>query len=175
MNRIFFTALFSSLALLCSGCSSLPHASAGSAKDTQRYARLEVYTPDRTLVTVLEDPDILAQFNGSATFADEDTGDEQYVSLQETYKEQVKDAVPQYLILSYKSPAALINDGELVLISEITVYEDSNIIKEQVSSDAVPALKILDLSEDLMTFYYEADDVQLSFLRSLAGEVPGHS
>lgn len=165
------------LLLLCGGCSSMPYTAGSSQKDTQRYTKIEVYAPDQTLLNTVEDSELLARFNDTAVFTENSSAepgdDDLLTAAQEVMKSEAENAVPQFLIVSYKSPAALINDKELIKISEITVYEDSDIIREHISSEAVPSLKLLALSEDLLTFFYEADEEQLSFLRSLADAETG--
>lgn len=42
-----------------------------------------------------------------------------------------------YTIISYKIPVAACNDGNLEKLMELTVYEDSNIIKEQIALETI--------------------------------------
>ena len=68
-------------------------------------------------------------------------------------------------IISYKSSAALHSDGTLEKLMETTIYENSNIIKEQVEPDNIKGLSI---PKEYLTFYISISKEDKDFLLSLA-------
>ena len=67
-------------------------------------------------------------------------------------------------IISYKTPVAAWHDGRLEKWMELTVYEDSNIIKEQIAPETIKGGYF---SEDFLTFYVMVSDEYKAFILSL--------
>jgi len=158
MNKklIIVIALLSLITVL-GGCAS------GSTKAGQQLAQIEVYSvADNTLVNTIEDEESVLEFNQKTAFEEE--LDDDYMDQQEEIQKKLEEREPLYIFISYKKPVAMNNDGTLEKISEITVYKDSNIIKEQVSPDAVKNFAVP--SEYLATFY-ESSEETMDFLVSL--------
>ena len=70
-----------------------------------------------------------------------------------------------YTIISYKSSAAVLNSGTLEKLMETTIYESSNIIKEQVAPGNIKGISI---PEDYLSFYISVSEEDMDFLLSLA-------
>jgi len=129
----------------------------------QQLARIEVYSvEDNVLVHTIEDEERLLEFNEKTTC--EEQWDDDYMDQQEEIQKKVEEHKPQYVFISYKKPVAMKNDGTLEKISEITVYQDSNIIKEQVSPDAV---KNFTVPSEYLTYFFESSDETIDYLLSL--------
>ena len=97
-------------------------------KDLQGLSQIEVYTSDGQLVNTILDEEILGRFYdlddmniSSDTHAEMD-------ALEST----IGDLNVICTIISYKTPVAAYNDGSLEKLMELTVYEDSNIIKNRL-------------------------------------------
>ena len=129
-------------------------------KDLQRLSRIEIYSSDGDFINMIEDENILYQFNNLNYF---DTSLETD-SEQEKLKNTVESLVVLYTIISYKTPAAVYNDGTLEKKMEIIVYENSNIMKEQISSDNI---KGVSTSEEYLTFYSILSEKDKDFILSL--------
>ena len=134
-------------------------------KDLQRLSQIEIYSGDGELVNTIEDENILYQFR---QLDDRDTSFESD-SEQEELKNTAESLAVLYTIISYKKPAAVYNDGALEKEMEITVYENSNIIKEQISPDNIKGTSV---PEEYLTFYGTVSEEDREFLLSL-GEVDG--
>ena len=72
---------------------------------------------------------------------------------------------PLYTIISYKTPAAIYGNETLEKLTEITVYDNSNIIKEQVEPENIKGVAI---SEEYLSFYFTISKEDKTFLLSLA-------
>ncbi len=131
-----------------------------AGEDLQRLAQIEVYSSDGNLINTITDEDILEQFN-SLNFTDisSDTDSEQDGLESETDKLTVL-----YTIVSYKEPAAVHNNGALEKLMEITVYEDSNIVREQVVQESIKGSYI---PEEYLVFYSMVSDEDKNFILSL--------
>lgn len=172
-KRIIFIVAAISILSLFGGCTIGAQSEDNSgytAKDLQRCALIEVYSAeDQKLICEIEDNAILAEFNQNVAFA-EDTlalDDNEYFDKMEDTKQKLEGYEPQFTIVSYKTPASKNNDGNLEKISEITVYKNTNMIKEQISPDVI---KNGNIPSEYMTFYYEVSDDLKDFLISLAGD-----
>ncbi len=158
MNKklIIIIALLSLITVL-DGCASK------STKAGQQLARIEVYSGvDNTLINTIEDKEGLLEFNQKT--ACEEQWDDDYMDQQEKIQEKLEGHKPLYIFTSYKKPVAMNNDGTLEKISEITVYKDTNIIKTQVSPDAV---KNFTVPSEYLTYYFDSSDETIDFLVSL--------
>lgn len=146
------------LALLLAGCSADKN-SAG--KDLQRLSLIEVYSSDGKLINSIEDVDTLYQFE-NLDYIDipEDTASE-----QTELENMIVELSPLYTIISYKTPAAIYGSETLEKLTEITVYDNSNIIKEQVDPENIKGVSI---PEEYLSFYFTVSEEDKTFLLSLA-------
>lgn len=122
-KQIWILAFLIFITFCFSGCSQ--NDSSYSKEDLQRLTQLEVYKSDGTLLSTITDTDILYQFNNTLN----DIELPEYVS-ENKETETMKDLVPSYIIISYKTPASIITNGELEKSTELTLFDNSNIIKE---------------------------------------------
>lgn len=144
------------LAVLLSGCGAEP-----DSENMQQIAQLEVYTGEGELVTTITDKDAIQQFD--ALISADTLSDD--LSQQSGLAKETETLTGVYKIISYKEPAAVVNDGTLEKLIELTVYEDSNIVREQIARDVVKAAAI---PEEFLTFYMNVSDSDRDFLISLA-------
>lgn len=146
------------LFILLTGCGAAPDS---PDEDLQPLAQIEVYAGDGNLIATVTDKDSLQRFSG-LNGADILSGG---VTEQAELKKETETLTEVYRIIAYKEPAAAVNDGSLERLTELTVYEDSNIVREQVAQEAVKAVS---LPEQFLTFYMSVSDADKDFLISLA-------
>lgn len=126
----------------------------------QRLSKLEIYSNSGELVNTIEEKETLIQFNSLESMSVLDD-----TEIKQTELKDIADGCNVlYTIAAYKTPAAAINDGNLEKGTEITVYEDSDIIKEQIMPEEV---KSADVPEEYLTFYIEVSKKDKEFLLSL--------
>ena len=132
------------LALLLMGCSAGKNS---SGQDLQRLSLIEVYSSDGKLITSIEDADTLYQFE-NLDYIDipSDT-----VSEQTELENMIGELSPLYTIISYKTPAAIYGSETLEKLTEITIYNNSDIIKEQIDPENIKGGSI---SEEYLSFYF---------------------
>ncbi len=148
-----FTALF----MILIGCSASQN---NEDNNSQQLAQLEVYSSDGNLINTIVNKDTLEQFNKlNYTYIPSDLDSE-----QSELENKIDNLNKLYTIISYKEPVAIINNGSLEKLVEITIYEDSNIIKEQVAAENV---KVAPISEKYLTFYMTISDEDKNFILSL--------
>lgn len=129
-------------------------------KDLQGLSQIEVYSSDGHLVNTILDEEILSQFNDlDYTDISSDT-DGEMDALEST----MGDLNVLCTIISYKTPAAAYHDGSLEKLMELTVYEDSNIIKEQIAPETIKGGYV---PEEFLTFYVTVSDEDKNFILSL--------
>lgn len=167
-KKIIMLVVLSLLIMILSGCSNKEYTTGAStnnkeytAEDLQRLSRLEVYAADKALINTIENKETLFQFNKLCIDPME------YTDQQEEIQEKLKEYEPQYIITSYKTPAARYNNGSLEKLFDITVYKDTHMIMMQVSPDTV---KNFPVPSEYLTYYYEVSDDVMDFLISLAVE-----
>ena len=146
------------LVLLLVGCNADKNS---AEKDLQRLSLIEVYSSDGKLINSVEDIDTLYQFE-NLEYIDitEDT-----TSEQTELENMIGELSPLYTIISYKTPAAIYGNETLEKLTEITVYDNSNIIKEQVEPENIKGVAI---SEEYLSFYFTISEEDKTFLLSLA-------
>ena len=169
MTKKLFVAI-SILLMFSVFCGCSIRNSADSSKKTlenQRLARIEVYSENgKNLIDTIEDKETLAAFNENNSFTEPWDGmDDDYMKQQADIQKKLEKYKPQYIFISYKTPAAINSDGALEKVLEITVYKDTNIIKEQISPDNVKSFSV---PIQYLTFYFEASDEVIAYLHSLA-------
>ncbi|WP_312649605.1 hypothetical protein [Aminipila sp.] len=166
-KKLFVTIFLLLLFSIFSGCS--PGDSSNSNTETaedQRLARIEVYSAnEQTLIDTIENKETLAAFSKSTSFTDQlEDIDDDYMEQQAEIQKKLEKYEPQYVFISYKTPAAINNDGALEKILKITVYKDTNIIKVQISPDNV---KNCSVPSEYLTFCFQASDKEIAYLYSL--------
>lgn len=130
-------------------------------KDLQGLSQIEVYSSDGHLVNTILDEEILSQFNDlDYTDISSDTDAE-----MEALESKIGDLNVICTIISYKTPVAANHDGSLEKLMELTVYEDSNIIKEQIAPETIKGGYV---PEEFLTFYVTVSDEDKNFILSLA-------
>ncbi len=67
-------------------------------------------------------------------------------------------------IISYKTPVAACQDGSLEKWMELTVYEDSSIIKEQIAPETIKGGYV---PKEFLTFYVTVSDEDKNLILSL--------
>ena len=150
--------------LLASILSAVALTGCGAGRDddgnVQELAQIEIYADDVRLINTISDEDILRRFS-SLSFSDisvEDSGQDELASA-------VGDLTDVYTIVIYKAPVAVFNNGALEKLMELTIYEDSNIVKEQVAPDDIKMFRML---EEFLVFYSTISDEEKEFMLSLA-------
>lgn len=128
--------------------------------NVQELAQIEIYADDGRLINTISDEDILRRFS-SLSYADIPVED----SEQDELASAVGNLTEVYTIVIYKAPVAVYNDGTLEKLMELTIYEDSNIVKEQI---ALESMKMYKIPEEFLTFYSTVSDEEKVFLLSLA-------
>ena len=129
-------------------------------KDLQLLSQIEVYSSDGHLVNTILDEEILSQFNDlDYTDISSDTHAE-----MDALESTMGDLNVICTIISYKTPVAAYNDGSLEKLMELTVYEDSNIIKEQIAPETIKGGYV---PKEFLTFYVTVSDEDKNFILSL--------
>ena len=129
-------------------------------KDLQGLSQIEVYSSDGHLINTILDEEILSQFNDlNYTDIPSDTDEE-----MDTLESKIEDLNVICTIISYKTPVAAYNDGSLEKLMELTVYEDSNIIKEQIAPETIKGGYV---PKEFLTFYVTVSDEDKNFILSL--------
>ncbi|SEM71548.1 hypothetical protein [Hydrogenoanaerobacterium saccharovorans] len=131
-----------------------------TSQELQRLCRIEVYSSeDNSLINTIEDSDILFKFN---QWSSEITG---LSGEKNEIKEKLEDSESLYCIAAYKSPAALHKDGELEKNITVTIFKDTNMIKVEISPEAIKSFSV---PSEYLTFYEDITDEKMQFLISLA-------
>lgn len=129
-------------------------------KDLQGLSQIEVYSSDGHLINTILDEEILSQFNDlNYTDIPSDTDEE-----MDTLESKIEDLNVICTIISYKTPVAAYNDGSLEKLMELTVYEDSNIIKEQIAPETIKGGYV---PKEFLIFYVTVSDEDKNFILSL--------
>ena len=128
--------------------------------NVQELAQIEIYADDGRLINTISDEDILRRFS-SLSYTDIPVED----SEQDELASAVGNLTEVYTIVIYKAPVAVYNDGMLEKLMEMTIYEDSNIVKEQIAPESI---KMYRISEEFLVFYSTVSDEEKDFMLSLA-------
>lgn len=129
-------------------------------KDLQGLSQIEIYSSDGHLVNTILDEEILSQFNDlNYTDIPSDTDEE-----MDALESKIGDLNVICTIISYKTPVVAYNDGSLEKLMELTVYEDLNIIKEQIAPETIKGGYV---PEEFLTFYVTVSDEDKNFILSL--------
>ena len=128
--------------------------------NVQELAQLEIYADGGRLINTISDEDILRRFS-SLSYTDIPVED----SEQDELASAVGNLTEVYTIVIYKAPVAVFNNGALEKLMELTIYEDSNIVKEQIAPESIKMFKI---PEEFLIFYRTVSDDEKDFMLSLA-------
>ncbi len=128
--------------------------------NVQELAQIEIYADDGRLIDTISDEDILRRFS-SLSYTDIPVED----SEQDELASVVGNLTEVYTIVIYKAPVAVYNDGTLEKLMELTIYEGSNIVKEQI---ALESMKTYKLPKEFLTFYSTVSAEEKDFILSLA-------
>lgn len=105
------------------------------------------------MLTTIDENESLETFHESASFAAQwDDMDDNYMEQQAVLQKKLEYDEPEYLFLSYKKTAAVINDGTLEKELEITTYKNTNIVKVEIPPDTV---KNLTIPSEYLTFIWK--------------------
>lgn len=128
--------------------------------DLQGLSQIEVYSSDGHLVNTILDEEILSQFH-DLDYTDISSETDAKMDALES---AVGDLNVICTIISYKTPVAAYHDESLEKLMELTVYEDSNIIKEQIAPETIKGGYV---PEEFLTFYVTMSDEDINFILSL--------
>lgn len=128
--------------------------------NVQELAQIEIYADDGRLINTISDEDILRRFS-SLSYTDIPVED----SEQDELASAAGNLTEVYTIVTYKAPVAVFNNGALEKLMELTIYEDSNIVKEQYAPESI---KVYNISEEFLVFYSTVSDEEKDFMLSLA-------
>lgn len=131
-------------------------------EDTGNLAQLEIYSGENELLNTITREEILYQYNRCVNYDGLDSEEQ-----QKELEKSVEGLNVEYMIISYKYPVALINNQELEKIDTITIFKDSNIVKMEIFQEN---FKNIYVSQEFLTFYYEASEEDMEFYRSLTEE-----
>jgi hypothetical protein len=144
-----------SLLFVLSGCNT----------QDQKLKKVEVLSSNNTLLNTIEDEEALATFNDNLSLEDNwNEIDENYLNQQEELKKKLENHEAQYVFVTYQTAVAKNSNDTLEKVMGITVYENSNIIKVEISPDTV---KNGSIPSEYLTFYFETTDKIIEYLNSL--------
>lgn len=145
---------------ICAGC-SVQQGEKYTLEDLGNLAEIKIYSAqNKELIKTIGDEEQLYQYNQTSLFDNSDIEER-----QEELQKALEGEKEQYFFVSYKYPVARFGEKELEENTTITLYENSNIIKMQVSEETIKAFSI---SKDFLIFYCELSDEEINFYRSLA-------
>lgn len=161
MNRRNFLkigmCLFLGLSIF-GGCAA-PQEQKYTIEELDNLAEIRIYSADdNELIKTVSDEEQLYQYNQCTTFENLYTEDH-----QNELEKDLEDATEQYYLVSYKYPVAILGEKELEKNTTITIYEDINMIKMEVSAENINSF----ISEEFLVFYYEISDEEMQFYLSL--------
>ncbi|MCI9167464.1 MAG: hypothetical protein HFH01_04635 [Dorea sp.] len=153
--------------LPCGGCSGQRGESPAkkyTADELDNLALLKVYLPDSSEPEkIIRDEEILYQYNhcfpsDSASYSEE---------RQAEWEKTADSAAEKYHIVSYKYPVSRLHKGELEKNMTITIYEDTDVIKIEVSEESMKGVPV---PVEYLVFYSEGSDEETEFYHSLLDE-----
>ena len=175
MKKIYALLFLPALILLpCGGCAvqrdAKPEAEQGAAytlEELGNLAQLEIYLPgDDEPVKIITDEEILYQYNQCPSLCVSNSEPESE-ERQEELRKAAASAAEKCLLVAYKYPVSRFHKAELEKSTTITLYEDINIIKTEVSEESI---KGADIPAEYLTFYSEIPREELEFYQTLAGK-----
>lgn len=163
IKKIIVTLMLSLVVALLCACSSVTsdRNAKESSPELQRLCRIDIYSAkDDSFIKSIEDPDLLNQFQK----IEDEISELSDFSDNEKIADSLKNYTPFYQIISYKSPAAIYNDGELEKLSTLTIYTDTNVCKIEVAAENVKSFSV---SSEYLAFYATLSEENMTFLSSL--------
>lgn len=138
----------------------------GCNTENQKLKKVEVYSSNKTLLNTIENKDSLATFNDNISLTENwtDIDDDDYWNQQDELKGKLENNEAQYVFIMYQTSAAMNKSETLEKVMELTAYENSNIIKVEVSPDTV---KNVSIPSEYLTYYFETSDDTIEYLNSL--------
>lgn len=160
MKKVIYFLLTSILsAMALTGCGAKQGDDKGNV---QELAQLEIYAGDGQLINTISDEEVLRQFSSCLSYTDIPVDTD---SAQDELANAVGNLTEVCTIVIYKAPVAVFNNGALEKLMELTVYEDSNIVKEQIVPESIKAYSI---PKEFLVFYSTVSDEEKDFILSLA-------
>lgn len=173
-KRIAITALSTLILFAFCGCSvitafstatsshqesSSHEESAKQEEDSYKLAKVEVYSAkDDRLIKTIDDSELLSKLSEE---------NEEAEDADKLMQSTTESGVPLYNFVAYKVPAAKITNQKAEKIFTITIFENSNLIRTEVASEAIKAFPI---PSEYLTFYEEVSKEKIDFFLSLAKE-----
>ncbi len=143
----------------CAGCSA-QQGKKYTKEDLNNLAEIKIYSAENNeLLKTITDEEQLYQYNQCSLFEESDIEER-----QDEFKNALEGKNEQYNLISYKYPVAHFGKKDLEKNTNITLYEDTNIIKFTASEESVKAFSI---PEEYLTFYYEITEEEMNFYHSL--------
>lgn len=156
---IIICILLLSVLGICAGC-SVQQGEKYTIEDLDNLAEIRIYSAEnKELLKTISDEEQLYQYNQTSDFDDSDIEER-----QEELQKALEGEKEQYFFVSYKYPVARFGEKELEKNTTITLYENSNIIKMEVSEESIKAFSV---PKEFLIFYYELSDEEINFYRSL--------
>ncbi len=157
-NYVIICILLLAVLGTCAGCSVQQKY---TAEDLDNLAEIRIYSAEhKELIKTISDKEQLYQYNQTSDFDDSDIAER-----QKELRKALAEEKEQYFFVSYKYPVARLGEKELKENTTVTLYENSNIIKMQVSEESMKAFSV---PEEFLIFYYELSDEEINFYRFLA-------
>lgn len=158
---IKISVIFVLILSLCVGCSARHNKY--TVEELDNLAKIEIFSAtDNELITTVNDEELLYQFNQHLNLNSEDIE-----KHQKELKQDIAQLDEQYYLISYKNPVAKFGSKELEKNLTLTLYEDTNIVKMEVSQESIKSFPI---PQEFLVFYYNISDEDIEFYRSLATE-----
>ena len=144
---------------ILAGCSA-QQGETYTAEDLGNLAEIKIYSAENhELIKTIRDEEQLYRYNQCPIFDDSITEER-----QKELEKELEGAKEQYVFVSYKHPAARFGTKELEENMAITLYEDTNIVKMELSGESIKAGSV---PEELLIFYDELSEEDINFYRSL--------
>lgn len=144
---------------ICAGCSRQQKGKY-TAEELDNLAEIRIFSAENNeLIKTIDDEELLYQYNQSV-FSDDAYTEEQEAEL----KKKLEGAKEKYCFISFKYPVSRFGGKELEENTVITLFENTNIIKMEVSEASMKGAPIPD---EFLVFYYEASEEEMDFYYSL--------
>ncbi len=144
---------------ICAGCSRRQEGKY-TAEELDNLAEIRIFSAENNeLIKIIDDEELLYQYNQSV-FSDDTYTEEQ----DEELKKRLEEAKEKYCLISFKYPVSRLGGEELEENTVITLFENTNIIKMEVSEASMKGAPIPD---EFLVFYYEAPEEEMDFYYSL--------
>lgn len=171
MGRLAPAAACVMAVTLLTGCGSLAEEEY-TREELENLARLELYEAGSDeLLRTIEDGETLYQYLQATEVPDADyeyEDDYEYYEYEAwgggELKEAAESAGEAYYLVVYRYPAAKFGSKEPEKVYTVTLYRDVKIAK---MTGAEGLIKVIDLPEEMLTFWYEMSEEEADFYESL--------